>query len=131
MTISRLDGIITETNPALTEILDYSAAELTGRDVGELLHPLTMVRDVTDVHLLEQRLRHQSLHDLLTGLPNRNYLLIHLDAPGERAAPNTTLLLCKIDGASEPIPRAAPRSPRQWRSRPFRRCCTREWETVL
>ncbi len=64
---------------------------------GSPTHHITMVKDVTDVHLLEQRLRHQSLHDLLTGLPNRNYFVIHLDALRERAGPSTTILLCKID----------------------------------
>jgi PAS domain S-box-containing protein len=36
---------------------------------GSTTHHVTMIQDVTDVHLLEQRVRHQSLHDLLAGLP--------------------------------------------------------------
>ncbi len=151
MVISRLDWTVTKTNGALTEILQYSPDELTGRDIGELFDPddaamlraayqglsegrpapfrssrakfvaangdttlvtltvtvlrdgagrpthhITMVQDVTDVHLLQQRLRHQSLHDLLTGLPNRLHFAIHLEAllEHERSA---AVMLCKID----------------------------------
>ncbi len=151
MTISRLDGTVTRTNGALTEILQYPRAELTGRDIGELFHPdhaatlrdgyqglsagkpaplrrsrakllaangdttlvtlivsvlrdaggspthhVTMIQDVTDVHLLEQRVRHQSLHDLLTGLPNRLHFAIHLEALLERDR-HVAVTLCKID----------------------------------
>ncbi|MDQ4009737.1 MAG: EAL domain-containing protein [Actinomycetota bacterium] len=151
MTISRLDGTVTWTNGALTEILQYPRTELTGRDIGELFHPdhattlraayqglsagkptplrrsrakllaangdttlatlivsvlrdaagspthhVTMIQDVTDVHLLEQRVRHQSLHDLLTGLPNRLHFAIHLEALLERER-HAAVTLCKID----------------------------------
>jgi diguanylate cyclase (GGDEF)-like protein/PAS domain S-box-containing protein len=149
--ISELNGTMTQTNAALTEILGYSPRELVGRNVRELFHPedvaslaatyrnlahgrrsrfrarvklldakgdttwaslavsllrdadgtpthhVTMVEDVTDVHLLEQRLRHQTLHDLLTGLPNQEYFWIHLQSVLERARPGATVTLCKID----------------------------------
>ncbi|MGH4025758.1 MAG: putative bifunctional diguanylate cyclase/phosphodiesterase [Pseudonocardiaceae bacterium] len=64
---------------------------------GTPTHHVTMVEDVTDVHLLEERLRHQTLHDLLTGLPNQEYFWIHLQTVLERARPGTTITLCKID----------------------------------
>ncbi|MGH4001439.1 MAG: PAS domain-containing protein, partial [Pseudonocardiaceae bacterium] len=150
MVISQPDGTITATNPALTEILRYPAAQLAGRNVSELFHPddaaalrvayqglmegkpvplrgrakllaangdtvwvaltvsqlcdpagnptyhITMVEDFTDRQLLELRVRHQSLHDLLTGLPNRLHFAIHLEALLERDR-KAAVMLCKID----------------------------------
>ncbi len=39
-----------------------------------------MVDDITEQHLLQARLRHQALHDPLTGLPNRALFFERLDA---------------------------------------------------
>jgi diguanylate cyclase (GGDEF)-like protein/PAS domain S-box-containing protein len=150
MVISRLDGTITETNGALTDILHYPPADLAGRDVVELFHAddaaslrtayqaltdgkrrrfqrrvtaltargdttgvaltisllrdpvgipthhATIVEDVADQQLLEQRVRYQSLHDLLTGLPNRLAFAIHTEALLERE-PTAAVMLCMID----------------------------------
>lgn len=150
MAISRLDGTVTETNTALTEILHYSPADLTGHDLSELFHPhhtaplrsayqalidgkrdrfqrrvkvltgcgdttwvaltvsvlrdpagdpthhITMVEDITEQQLLEQRVRHQALHDLLTGLPNRLHFASHLDSVLERDR-GAAIMVCKID----------------------------------
>lgn len=152
MAISHLDGPITQTNSALTEILHYLPAELAGRRVRDLVHPddmanlstsyqdlkggkpsrfrtkvkllnadgdatwvslavsvlrdadgnpthdITMVEDYTETHLLEEHLRHQTLHDVLTGLPNQEYFWIHLNSVLERARrASTDITLCKIN----------------------------------
>lgn len=39
-------------------------------DDSERAYPVVMVEDVNDLHLLHETLRHQNVHDQLTGLPN-------------------------------------------------------------
>jgi diguanylate cyclase (GGDEF)-like protein/PAS domain S-box-containing protein len=72
---------------------------------GPGLH-LTMVEDVSDLHLLQGRVSFQTLHDALTGLPNRQHLLSRLEGMlGERTqfGPNgqhVALYLLDLDGFS-------------------------------
>lgn len=63
---------------------------------------LTTMVDITDVHLLEQRLNHQTLHDLQTGLPNRQYFVTHLEEVLGRLDRSAvvTLLHLDLDGFS-------------------------------
>lgn len=70
------------------------------RDVdGAPLYHVTTVEDITELHLLQKRLRHQTLHDALTGLPNRQYLVSHLERVlGGTDTPDITLLLLDLDG---------------------------------
>jgi diguanylate cyclase (GGDEF)-like protein/PAS domain S-box-containing protein len=62
----------------------------------------TMVDDITDLHLLEQRLNHQTLHDLQTGLPNRHYFVTHLEKVLAQldSSAEVTLLHLDLDGFS-------------------------------
>jgi diguanylate cyclase (GGDEF)-like protein len=55
------------------------------------------VEDITDLHLLEQRLYHQTLHDLQTGLPNRQYLRTHLEKVLAHAEPSAVVTLMNLD----------------------------------
>lgn len=65
-------------------------------------HLATMVEDLTDIHLLEDRLNHQALHDVQTGLPNRQFFVSRLETVLgrlERVA-WITLLHLDLDGFS-------------------------------
>ncbi len=57
----------------------------------------TMVADITDAHLLEQRLNHQTLHDLQTGLPNRQYFVTHLEKVLGQLEPSAVVTLLHLD----------------------------------
>jgi PAS domain S-box-containing protein/diguanylate cyclase (GGDEF)-like protein len=61
---------------------------------------VTMVDDVSDLRLLEQRLQHQSLHDGVTGLANRQYLRTHLERvlAGAPASAVVTLVWLDLEG---------------------------------
>lgn len=71
------------------------------RDVDDVptLH-LTMVENVSDLHLLQDLTSHQTLHDVLTGLPNRQYLLSQLQSQlsGQVAGDQVTLFHLDLDG---------------------------------
>ena len=69
---------------------------------SEARYLVTMVDDITDLQLLEQRLQHQTLYDLQTDLPNRQFFLIHLEKVLARLDPSAvvTLLHLDLDGFS-------------------------------
>jgi diguanylate cyclase (GGDEF)-like protein/PAS domain S-box-containing protein len=65
----------------------YLAVSLLRDDHDQPAYLVTMVEDVTELHLLGDRLGHQSLHDMLTGLPNRQYFVSTLESTlGRREA---------------------------------------------
>jgi diguanylate cyclase (GGDEF)-like protein len=59
-----------------------------------------MVENVSDLHLLQDLTSHQTLHDVLTGLPNRQFLLSQLQSQlaGQVAGEHVTLFQLDIDG---------------------------------
>jgi diguanylate cyclase (GGDEF)-like protein/PAS domain S-box-containing protein len=61
-------------------------ALIGGRIEGDLAGTVLTLRDVTQRKALEQRLRHEAVHDALTQLPNRAELLRSLEAALEGSA---------------------------------------------
>ncbi len=57
----------------------------------------TMVEDFTDQYLLTKQLSFQSLHDVVTGLPNRQYFVSHLEEVLGRLEPSTVITLLHLD----------------------------------
>jgi PAS domain S-box-containing protein/diguanylate cyclase (GGDEF)-like protein len=80
----------------------YLAASVIHDSKRQTQHIATLVEDISDLYLLEQRLNHQALHDLRTGLPNRQYFVSHLEKVLGRLTPSTmiTLLHLDLDGFS-------------------------------
>jgi diguanylate cyclase (GGDEF)-like protein/PAS domain S-box-containing protein len=58
---------------------------------------VTMIDDITDLRLLEQRLHHQTLHDVQTGLPNRQYFITHLEKVLGQLAPSAVVTVMHLD----------------------------------
>lgn len=55
------------------------------------------MKDATELHLLRERLGHQSLHDALTGLPNQQFFISRLEGVLGRAERTSRITVCKID----------------------------------
>jgi diguanylate cyclase (GGDEF)-like protein/PAS domain S-box-containing protein len=64
-------------------------------DHGEPIMVIILVVDITQRHELQQRLRHQALHDPLTGLPNRTLFQERLQ--GLFGTPGARVGLCYLD----------------------------------
>ena len=58
---------------------------------------VTVIDDVTDLRLLEQRLHHQTLHDVQTGLPNRQYFVTHLEKVLGQHDPSAVITMMHLD----------------------------------
>lgn len=75
----------------------YLAVSLLHDTDGRPAHQVTIVEDVNDLHLLGERLGHQSLHDALTGLANQQFFLSRLEGVLGRAELATQITVAKID----------------------------------
>ena len=64
---------------------------------GAITHQLTMVEDITDLHLLQERLNSQALHDVLTGLPNRQSFALRVESTLGQLEPATVVTLLQLD----------------------------------
>jgi diguanylate cyclase (GGDEF)-like protein/PAS domain S-box-containing protein len=73
-------------------------------DAGQLTHWVAFIRDVTIAKHEVTSLRHQAMHDALTGLPNRTLLFDALERAIERARSESTavtLMLMDLDRFKE------------------------------
>jgi diguanylate cyclase (GGDEF)-like protein/PAS domain S-box-containing protein len=77
----------------------YLAVSLLRDADGEPAFHVTMVEDITELHLLQDQLHHQALHDALTGLANRQYFTSQLEAKHSTASREAgiTLFLIGLD----------------------------------
>ncbi|MBP2472633.1 diguanylate cyclase (GGDEF)-like protein/PAS domain S-box-containing protein [Crossiella equi] len=78
-------------------VFAYLAVSLLHDADGRPNGHVTMVEDLTNLHLLQGRFSHQTLHDQLTGLPNRQYLHSRLQSVLGRAEPGEVVTLCHLD----------------------------------
>jgi diguanylate cyclase (GGDEF)-like protein/PAS domain S-box-containing protein len=60
-------------------------------------HVLVVADDDTELSLLQGELRRQSLHDVLTGLPNRQFFTTHLETVLRRADPEFGVTVFHLD----------------------------------
>ncbi|GAA2772631.1 putative bifunctional diguanylate cyclase/phosphodiesterase [Saccharopolyspora taberi] len=58
----------------------YLAVSVLKGTEGEPRHFVTMVEDISELHLLQERFQYQALHDAMTGLPNRQFFRTRLEA---------------------------------------------------
>jgi diguanylate cyclase (GGDEF)-like protein len=75
----------------------FLAISLLHDGAGAPAYFVTMVQDITELQLLQDRLSHQLLYDALTGLPNRQHFASKLESTLGRMEPNGTLTLCLLN----------------------------------
>ncbi|MCP3798430.1 EAL domain-containing protein [Allokutzneria sp. A3M-2-11 16] len=149
--VTELDGTVVQANGAIAAILGHPPAELTGRNLFDLVHQdyapvlredyqavldgrterikqsqrlvqqngdpvqvsitasllrgtdeepshfVTVVENDTELVLLQNELSRQALHDVLTGLPNRQYFTTQLETALHQADPHYGLTLLHLD----------------------------------
>ncbi|PRY38627.1 putative bifunctional diguanylate cyclase/phosphodiesterase [Umezawaea tangerina] len=76
--------------------ISLTTSLLRGAD-EEPSHLVIVVEDGTELMLLQGELKRQVLHDVLTGLPNRQYFSTHLESALRRADPARGVTLFHLD----------------------------------
>lgn len=70
---------------------------------GEVVRVVGTLTDVTSIHLAQERLLHDAIHDHLTGLPNRRLLLDRLESAlvsmraGGQTVPKPSMIIVDVD----------------------------------
>lgn len=75
----------------------YLAVSVLRDEQGEPSHYVTMVEDVTDLYLAQVQLGHQAMHDVLTGLPNRQGFALRLESALGQLDPEAQVTLFHLD----------------------------------
>jgi diguanylate cyclase (GGDEF)-like protein/PAS domain S-box-containing protein len=84
----------------LTKSGDTVHVTLTGtllREPEQSDRLVLIVRDDSELRLLQSQLTHQSLHDVVTGLPNRQFFTTRLESTLHRADPRTGTTVYHLD----------------------------------
>ncbi|KJK42220.1 histidine kinase [Lentzea aerocolonigenes] len=76
--------------------LSLTMSLLRGAD-DERSHFVVVVEDGTELELLQSELKRQSLHDVLTGLPNRQFFTTHLETVLRKADPEFGVTVFHLD----------------------------------
>ncbi|MGP4019813.1 putative bifunctional diguanylate cyclase/phosphodiesterase [Saccharopolyspora sp. 5N708] len=74
----------------------YLAVSVLRDSDGTPRNFVTMVEDITELHLLQERFQYQALHDALTGLPNRQFFHTRLEAALANLPPDSRLALYQL-----------------------------------
>ena len=91
----RLERSLTRRDGELVWV--YLAVSALHDDEGRITHHVTMVEDITDLHLMQAQLNNQALHDVLTGLPNRQSFELRVESTLGQLDPSATVTLLHLD----------------------------------
>ncbi|AOS62107.1 putative bifunctional diguanylate cyclase/phosphodiesterase [Actinoalloteichus hymeniacidonis] len=83
-------------HPAGEPVWGRISATLLRNFHGQARGLVAWVEDVTDHNLLQEEFSRQTLHDVLTGLPNRQFLLSHLERVLGRCEHDDLITLCHV-----------------------------------
>jgi diguanylate cyclase (GGDEF)-like protein/PAS domain S-box-containing protein len=75
----------------------FLAGFLLTNPEGVATHHVITTEDITELHLLQQELSKQGLHDRLTGLPNEYYFMSRLNDVLEAADPSAQITVCRVN----------------------------------
>lgn len=95
------DGEISLDHPAGAARTLWLIVRTLTNEAGAVLHYVMLLVDITERKCIEERLRFLSLHDPLTGLPNRALFHEHLElalAASRRYRTRTAMLFLDLDG---------------------------------